>query len=176
MCKEFPNELNSRFSPRTVRLWFEKEVYSHEQLLTEGIKQYDKKVFKLLDGIMNDKDFFEYFYLLKAGHSSHSSKINKLAKYCYYAELESNKHVYPMLKRLFNDFYNKLDDLEKYITPHSFTRNGNPDMIEVMPYEHRKHMSHKLLNEYVNKFMELVDIAEKAYLKYRAAIRDNLYI
>ena len=109
LCKEFPDELDpDKFSPRTVRLWLEKERDSHEQILTEEVRKYDKRVFKILDSIMNDKDFFEYFYLLSAGHSSHSSKINKLAKYCYYVQLESNKHVYPIFKSLFNDFFKKL--------------------------------------------------------------------
>ena len=48
-------------------------------------------------------------------------------------------------------------------------------MIRVMPYEHRKHLSTNEFEEYVNKFMELVDIAEKAYKKYRAAIKENLH-
>ena len=177
LCKEFPNDLDpDKFSSRTVRLWLGKEINIQECTLTDEVREYDKKVFKKLDKMMNDKDFWEYFYLLKAGHSSASKKIHKLAKYCYYTEFESYKHVYPMFKSLYSDFLKKFDDLERHITPHSFTADGNPDIIQVMPYEHRKYMSGHEFQKYTDRFMELVDIAEKAYVKYRAAIRDNLYI
>lgn len=177
LCKEFPNDLDpDKFSPRTVRLWLEKEINIQECTLTDEVREYDKKVFKKLDKMMNDKDFWEYFYLLKAGHSSHHKKIDKLAKYFYYTEFESHKHVYPVFKSLFNDFLKKFDDLEKHIIPHSFPVDGNPDLIRVMPYEHRKDMSEHEFEDFTDRFMELVDIAEKAYIKYRAAIRDTLYI
>jgi hypothetical protein len=177
LCKEFHNDLDpTRFSPRTVRLWLAKGRDVQEHALTKDVKEYDKKVFKRLDRMMNDKDFYEYFYLLKAGHSSYHDKIHKLSKYCYYTEFESYKHAYAPLKRLFSDFLKKLDDLAQYILPHSFTVDGNPNIIRVMPYEHRKYMSEDEFQEYIDRFMELIDIAEKAYIKYRAAIRDTLLI
>ncbi len=177
LCEEFPDDLDSdKFSSRTVQYWLKKEGYIQGSPLTEDIIRYDRNVFKKLDKIMNDKDFWEYFYSFKAGHSAHSKKLLKLAKYCYYTEFESYKHVYPMFKSLFSDFLKKLYDLERHIAPHSFPSDGNPDIVRVMPYEHRKHWSEQEIEEFSNKFMELVDIAEKAYVKYRAAIRDTLYI
>ena len=172
LSKEFGEDI----SPRTIRLWLEKERNIKECTLTEEVREYDKKVFKKLDRMMNDKDFYEYFYLLRAGHSSHCRKIEKLDKYSYYTQFESSKHVYPFFRTLFNDFLNKLGELERHTTPHSFADDGNREIIRVMPYEHRKYMSEDEFQEYTNKFMELVDIAEKAYIKYRAAIRDTLYI
>ena len=152
------------------------DEHTEEQLLTKEAREYDIKVFQKLDNIINDKDFWEYFYSLKAGHQKHSKKALKLDKYLYYTQFESSKHVHPMLRTLFDDFLKKFDDLERHIAPHSFTMEGNLDIIKVNPYVHRKYWSAQEVAEFTNKFLELVDIAEAAYVRYRAAVRDILYI
>jgi hypothetical protein len=174
-------EFNNEKIPdeRTIRGWRD----SRESLETkttpeqrELVFQHDRKVFNKLDRIMNDRNFFAYFYELSAGASIRHKNAFKLDKYLYFAYLESNKHVDKKLKMLFQTFLLKHSELNQHISSHTFISDTDNDRYQVMPYVHRQGMSSNEVNDYFNRFYELVKSTEKAYKKYRAAVRGTLYL
>jgi len=170
--------------PRTVRLWFERERDIPEQALTDEIRERDRLVFKKLNKIMSHKNFWEYFYSLRAGAKFTSEVGNNISKYEYYAQFEDYKFVYKRLGKLHERFLKCLSDLEQFMFPHTFTMDGSPDRIKVHYPEfgdiHWRGYSEDELEqmfvEFESKFNKLIDNADRAYSTYRKTVKDTLII
>ena len=144
--------------------------------ITDEAKKHDIEVFKKLDEIMNDRDYFAFFFKMSAGHSISDEIAFKLDKFAFFANLESNKYCINSLKKSFNNFWDQYCDLEEYISIHTFTSDRESNTLEIMPFVHREGMTNSEVYDYFNKLHKLIEATEKAYRQYRASIREILYI
>jgi len=177
---------------RTIRNWVQEEKQKKEEEPPENIehkRQHDIRVFQASDTIMNEEKLKIFLWPLDGGPPIYYyDKANNVAEYLYFFGLEGNQYVDSELKQLNHILCDALRELgtflhDEFRTPDRITRGDEkyarliPGELSHMHYSGEEDMeSDKRYWDYFEQLQVLNKNCERCLEKYRAYIRDTLFI
>jgi len=168
--------------PKTIRNWRKKKDDNEPRLMVQEKKlarQHDIEIFKKSEEIMSETKAIAHMNRLQTPDWSIRSKWwPDTNYYLWFFSFEGNRYVNRNLDKLCKKWLDAFYNLEDSAATYFFSEG---DRYAFMPagYQHYIHCTDEAQPEYQRAFKELESLskeAKKAYIKYREAIKQTLYI